>query len=288
MRTLICLNTCKRAMAVKGIIWEYVNFVKSREDFFLVVSLDGDDKETIEYCKKYGIALIYSDENEGVGLAKNRALSLFGDFDYYFFIEDDVELIDCSVFDAHIELSKKSGIQHFSLFDRNRIINELARSKVGEYTIIHSEFGGAPFNFFTKEGLFKVGGWHDMFAALKRFGHTEHTYRFVNAGLCTYPFNIIEKFLDGYLGWNDPISVTKIKVETTKNRLFKGENDLLEQKLQYYPIKTISPYHLVGSLDKTMITQDRFAFIGKLKFKLHMLGLTLLRQIKRFLVVKAR
>lgn len=271
-------------MAIKAIVWEYINFVKSRDDFYLVVSLDGNDEGTVEYCTKHGIALIYSDENEGVGLAKNRVLATFGGFDYYFFIEDDVELINPKVFDICIELSQKSGIHHFSLFDKCRIINELDRTKEGAYTIIHSEFGGAPFNFFTKEGLDKVGGWHDMFATYKRFGHTEHTYRFVNAGLCRYPFNVVEELIDGYLGWNDPISVTKIKVETTQNRLFKGENELLEQKLTFYPIKTICPFHLVGSLDKATIKKDHLAFLHKLKFKLHMWGLNTLRQIKRSLV----
>ncbi|HRF56657.1 MAG TPA: hypothetical protein PLV58_04585 [Campylobacterales bacterium] len=286
MQTLICLNTCKRAIAVKAIIWSYVEFVKSRDDFFLVVGLDGDDSETVSYCKEFGIPLVYSDENEGVGLSKNRVLSTFGDFDYYFFIEDDVELLNPKVFDAHIEVSKKSGIHHFSSFERKRIIDEVARTEVGGYTIIHSMFGGAPFNFFTKEGLETVGGWHDMFATYKRFGHTEHTYRFVNAGLSKYPFNVIDELIEGYLGWNDPISVTKIKVQTTANRVFQGESDLMDEKLSYYPVKTLSPYHLTKDLDKSGFKKDSFAFVHRCRFKLQMWGLNTLRQIKRAIVAR--
>jgi len=125
-----------------------------------------------------------------------------------------------------------------------------------------------------------------MFATYKRFGHTEHTYRFVNAGLSKYPFNVIDELIEGYLGWNDPISVTKIKVQTTANRVFQGESDLMDEKLSYYPVKTLSPYHLTKDLDKSGFKKDSFAFIHRYRFKLQMWALNTLRQLKRAIVAR--
>jgi hypothetical protein len=38
-----------------------------------------------------------------------------------------------------------------------------------------------------------VGGWHPSFARYRRWGHTEHSCRFVRAGLAPPPFNVAER-----------------------------------------------------------------------------------------------
>ena len=283
MKTLICINTCRRSSAIKAMVWDYIKFVQSNPNYEFIVSLDGNDSETIDYCENFNIPLIYSEENEGVGLSKNRVLKSFPNFNYYFFIEDDVELLNPDIFDIHIKLSLQSGIQHFSLFPRERLCELREETKMNNFTIIHSMYGSAQVNFFTNEGLQKVGGFHDEFAKYKRFGHTEHTYRFVNVGLAKYPFNIISECIDDYFGWNDPISVTKIKVETTTNRLFTGEETLIRNKLSHYPLKTLSSYHLTNTLESKSIVIDRFAWLYKLRFQLQMNLLNNLRKIKRIL-----
>jgi hypothetical protein len=116
----------------------------------------------------------------------------------------------------------------------------------GGYHIVQAMYGGAPFNFFTKKGLETVGGFHTLFAKYKRFGHTEHTYRFVTNGLSKYPFQIIEECLEGYFRWNDPISRIKVNVEVSKNWLFVDEEKLIEEKLSYYPVKTLSKYEILN------------------------------------------
>jgi hypothetical protein len=103
-------------------------------------------------------------------------------------------------------------------------------------------YGGAPFNFFTREGIEKVGGFHTEFARYKRFGHTEHSYRFYRAGLTDYPFQVIEECIDGYIGWHEPSSRIKLNVGVSDNQLFVGEEELIAQKLTYFPIQTLSPY----------------------------------------------
>ncbi|SFV53001.1 hypothetical protein MNB_SV-9-825 [hydrothermal vent metagenome] len=243
MKNLICINTYKSSELIKAFIWDYINFAKSRDDYHFIVSLDGDDKKSIDYCNKHKIPFIYSDINEGVGISKNRVLTSFNNYDNYFFIEDDIELLNPAVFDIHIKLSQELNIHHFSLFEARRIREEKNILEHKEFNVIQAMYGGAPFNFFTKRGIDIVGGFHTHFAKYKRFGHTEHSYRFVNNNIADYPFNIIKECLDGYFRWNDPISRIKLSVEISENRLFIEEEELILEKLKFYPIKTISPYH---------------------------------------------
>lgn len=279
MKTLICINTCDRVSNIKAFLGDYINFVNSKKEFDIVVSLDGSDEKTINYCNEFNIPLVYSDNREGVGLSKNRVLELFKNYDYYFFIEDDVELLNTDVFNIHIELANKLNIHHFSLFENSRIRNIIEKTSIGKYTIIHSLYGSAQVNFFTKIGLEKVGGFHTLFAKYKRFGHTEHTYRFVNANLNKYPFNIIEDLIDNYFRWNDPISVTKIKVTTTQNRLFEDEEKLIEKKLEYFPLKTISKYYLLNK--NTTPRYDIKSNNYKKQFYFNLALLNFIRTIKR-------
>ena len=282
MKTLICLNTCARALNIKALSWGYIDFCKDKDNYDFIISLDGIDDKTIDYCNKFNIPLLYSEEREGVGLSKNRVLESYRDYDYYFFIEDDAELLNPAIFDIHIELSKKLDIHHFSLFDRSRFKEITDNTKHKEYNIIHSLYGGAPFNFFTRKGLDKVGGFHTLFAKFKRFGHTEHTYRFVNNNLSKYPFNVIENLIEGYCRWNDPLSVTQIKVATTKNRLFKDEEDLINLKLKYFELKTISKYTILNTNKE--IIKDKNSFIYKFIFYTNINLLNTLRKIKRLIV----
>jgi len=243
MKSLICINTYKSVALVKSFIWDYIEFVKSNDEYSFVVSLDGKDSATIEYCKSHNIPLVYSESNEGVGISKNRIIDSFGEYEYYFFIEDDIELLNPEVFDIHIQLSKALDLHHFSLFEERRIREQRGSLEHNGYHIIQAMYGGAPFNFFTKKGLDRVGGFHTKFAKYKRFGHTEHSYRFVHNELSPSPFLIIEELLEGYFRWNDPISRIKISVEVSKNRLFIEEERLIEEKIKFFPLQTLSPYY---------------------------------------------
>src|SRR5262249_55819252 len=152
-------------------------------DFSLLLSVDGPDDSYRGFCKLWDLPMLYSAEREGVGVSKNRVLDRFPDFNYYFFIEDDVELVDPSAFRAQIEVAVASGIHHFSLFEARGIRKPQSESSVAGRRVVHAGFGGADFNFFTREGLQRVGGWHPVFARYRRGGHTEHSYRFPRVGL---------------------------------------------------------------------------------------------------------
>jgi len=242
MKNLICINTYNSYELVRAFIWDYIDFVKTRDDYSFILGLDGNDDSTINYCNRHKIPFLYSKNSEGVGISKNRVLKSFPNYDNYFFIEDDIELLNSDVFDIHIKLSKELNIHHFSLFEARRIRDIKNTITHKNFHIIQAMYGGAPFNFFTKEGLDKVGGFHTHFAKYRRFGHTEHSYRFVNNNLASYPFNLVEELLDGYFRWNDPISRVKISVEVSKNRLFIEEEELILKKIKFFPITTISSY----------------------------------------------
>jgi len=283
MKNLICINTYKSPELVKAFVWDYIEFVRSNADYDFLVSLDGEDKETIEYCVKYSIPLLYSSENEGVGISKNRVLEAFPSYHYYFFIEDDVELLNSDVFDIHISLSKALKIEHFSLFEERRIRKRVGTIKFEKFHIIQSMYGSAQFNFFTKKGLEIVGGFHTDFAIYKRFGHTEHSYRFVNNKLSKYPFQIVEECLIGYFRWNDPVSRIKLSVEVSENELFIGEENLIAERLSYYPIKTLSSYTVINKTSMVTpnnMTIDLKSTFYKKKFYLKLTCLNLARKVK--------
>jgi hypothetical protein len=261
MKNLICINTYNSCKLVRAFIWDYIDFVKTRDDYSFIVGLDGNDKDTIDYCNHHKIPFLYSTESEGVGISKNRVLKSFPSYNNYFFIEDDIELLNSDVFDIHIKLSKELNIHHFSLFEARRIRDIKNTIEHKDFHIIQAMYGGAPFNFFTKEGLDKVGGFHTHFAKYRRFGHSEHSYRFVNNNLVKYPFNIIENTIEGYFRWNDPISRVKISVEVSKNRLFIEEEELILEKLKYFPVTTLSKYYKnnienINSLENIIYDKD--------------------------------
>jgi hypothetical protein len=258
-RALVCITTCERPNFLRRYLPHFARFCAEDSRFSLLVSADGSDADTMRFCEEWQIPLLYSAEREGVGISKNRVLERFPDFDYYFFVEDDVELIDGAVFPAHVELAQASGIHHFSLFSERRIGEPAGESWVAGRRIAHSFVGSARFNFFTAEGLRQVGGWHPRFAEYRRWGHTEHSYRFFNAGLAPAPFNVATELSYACI-WHLHPSVTPLSLPGDEEHIVAPERELIEQQLRYVPLQTFSPYELngapFGSLDRLAATLD--------------------------------
>jgi len=281
MKTLICITTSNRSAAVKALSWKYIELCQRREGYYFVISLDGQDEATINFCKKHRIPFIYSEEQEGVGISKNRVLKTFPDFEHYFFIEDDVELLNDDVFEVYKETARKLGLHHMSLFPEERIGEPVKEMQVNEsFNIIASMYGSAQFNYFTKKGIDTVGGFHTDFAKYRRFGHTEHSYRFVNSDLAEYPFYVIKECLYGWLGWNDPVSVTRVKVDTV-NRVFIEEHKLIEKKLKYFPIKILSKFYMHKGNDFGKIQTPRSSLYFRIIFASNIALINIYRKIKK-------
>lgn len=245
-RALVCVTTCERLGNLLRYLPHYAAFCERDPRFELVVALDGCDAEYLRFCEEWGVALVYADRREGVGLSKNRVLRCFPDYDYYFMIDDDVELADGSVFPEHVQLSRESGIHHFSLFEPRGVRKPIGESRVRGRRIVHGLFGGAQFNFFTRAGLEQVGGWHARFADFRRWGHTEHSYRFFHSGLAPAPFNVAVELADRLI-WHYPPPVTRsVQVEIDADQIPRFERELMGERLRHHPVETLSPYHRNG------------------------------------------
>ena len=115
------------------------------------------------------------------------------------------------------------------------------------HVINHGYRGGGYFNYFSKFGLSKVGGWHTEFAKYKRYGHTEHTYRFCNAGLTKYPFSVIDECIEMVVIHSpEHVTAPDQSMIDEKDELFVVEKELIDQKLTFFEIRTIAKFHFNG------------------------------------------
>lgn len=248
-KALITITSCNRIFFIKRIILPYISFCNLNSDFNFLLALDGYDQDYIDFCDQYKIPLLYSDRREGVGLSKNRVLKQFPSYKYYFFLEDDIELYNSDVFIDHIEASLKYNIHHFSLSQLDfKILNSDKIYDYFEDTMFgYAKYGGAVFNFFTQEALKRIGGWHPLFSKYCRYGHTEHSYRVYKAMGQKAPFIFYLKHLHSFI-WHDPSHVTQVfnEIENGENKLNIEEQLLIDQKLSFYPVTTLSDYHFNG------------------------------------------
>ncbi len=240
-KALICITTCNRLNSIKTSCAPFIRFCNENPDFHFLIALDGHDQEYITFCEKYEIPLIYSDEREGVGLSKNRVLTQFPQYEYYFFIDDDMELLNGDIFKTCIKLGSDTDTHHLSF----KVNGDHKKITKNGHELIVGYRGAGCFNFYTKLALEKVGGWHTIFAKYKRFGHTEHSYRVFYQNLNIYPYVCIEGIRD-YLILNDPPSVSTLNISKNQNELIEEEQELIDSKFDYFPVETISDYHFNG------------------------------------------
>lgn len=240
---LVAITTCNRDAYVRRCMPPLARALNADSRLSLVVSLDGDDVNTRALCEQWRVPLIYSERREGVGISKNRILETFPHFDYYFFLEDDAELLDGSVFAECVRISRASDTHHMSLFERAGIRRPISESNVLGHHMIHSLYGGADFNFFTRQGIDCVGGWHPLFARYRRWGHTEHSYRFPRAGLAPAPFNVPASLIEAFI-WHAPPSVSSPHgIAIDEDQIALPERELMDQKLMCVPVETLGAYH---------------------------------------------
>lgn len=249
-KTLICITSCNRLNLVKRYITPYLQLVDRMESYDFMLALDGNNPEYLAFCAEHSIPLIYSDKQEGVGISKNRVLTLFPDFDYYFFIDDDVELVDDTIFERYIDfyLCSNQKYDHLCSTEFFEVVQEefLCNS-----TLQSGWKGGGYFNFFTRNGLQKVGGWHTDFAEWKRYGHSEHSYRYVHNGLLKLPFNSILECKNNLIIHSpDHVSSPMNELVDPTTEFFYREQELINNKLLFFPKTILSQPHFQPAVDK--------------------------------------
>lgn len=167
----------------------------------LVVVNDGqsfEDWQKLQSIRK--THYIHNKKNMGVGASKNIALKhlMEQNCDYYFLIEDDVEIKDINVFKIYIDTYLQSGIEHFnygpgSPFNRKQNVNfDLHNRHLLEsnsdpnpkltvqyktLSVCFFEHVAGLFSFFTKNCLQKAGLFDEQF--FNAWDHVDHTYTII-------------------------------------------------------------------------------------------------------------
>lgn len=183
------LITCDRVEFFKQ---SYAS-VKDIKDIELVVIDDGYrtnvdfliDQETNPH-----VNFIKTTGKEGVGAAKNHALGFLleeGCTDI-FLMEDDIQVLDSSVFDLYITTSKATGIKHFNFglhgnhnrdFTGTPTPRKIVNYPDGSKVILWPNVLGA-FSYYHLDALAHVGLMDEQF--YNALEHVDHTYQIIKAG----------------------------------------------------------------------------------------------------------
>ena len=190
--------TCNRPLYLQKLL-ESIHQNNDLDELIII----NDGKEITEIDISH-VAHINNETNLGVGKSKNKALRYLVEkgCDYIFLIEDDMLILDQTVFKQYINASKKSGIQHFNFgpgspFNRKQSIRNFdlhnrhlldEESEPNPRVIIDYkdtqialyQHCTGTFSFFTKEVLEKVGYIDENYT--NAWEHVDHTYNIIKAG----------------------------------------------------------------------------------------------------------
>jgi len=155
----------------------------------LIIINDGDSFQ----CPGYNYYIHTNETNLGVAASKNKAMKHLLDIgcDHIFLIEDDMFIKDQNIFQAYINASKKSGIQHFN-FSQHGFANKI-RNNVGEIianpkiTVRYDNTGISfyqhcvgSFSYYSRKCLEDVGLMDERY--YNACEHVDHTYEIIKKG----------------------------------------------------------------------------------------------------------
>lgn len=161
----------------------------------LVIVNDGNTLQDAGWSEEITIPFkLIETKGSGVGAAKNAAFKhlLQKNCDYIFIIEDDMLIKDANIFDAYINASKKTGIQHF-LFAYHGPANKngisggtpcprtIIEYPCGTKIALNQHCVGA-FCMYTKHALQQVGLFDESFH--NAFEHVHHSYLLCKNNFC--------------------------------------------------------------------------------------------------------
>jgi len=244
--------TCNR----KDYLVNLLESISYRNDIELVIINDGGPLE----ITGWNYYVINNETNLGVGKSKNRAMQHLLDkgCDYIFIIEDDMIILDDTIFEKYIKASKVSGIQHFnygpgSPFNRKQNIQfdlhnrhlldqhsepnpRLVIDYGNDVKVSLFEHTVAMFSFFTRKVLEEVGLIDENY--YNAWEHVDHTYCIIKAGYHP-PFwwfaDIYDrhKYLTEAPGAIDNSSIAN-KTEQWEKNVYGGR-EIYKQKHGHYP-----------------------------------------------------
>lgn len=244
--------TCNRPYYLKTLLdsIKYCNWAE-----FIIVN-DGDELD----LPGYNYYIHTNETNLGVGKSKNKAMQHLLDkgCDYIFIIEDDMIILDDSVFYKYIKASKTSGIQHFnygpgSPFNRKQDIQfdlhnrhlldqhsepnpKMILDYGNDIKISLFEHTVAMFSFFTREVLEKVGLYDEAY--YNAWEHVDHTYMIIKAGYHP-PFWWFADLYDSHKYITEaPEAINNSSIANNNEQWHKnvyGGREIYKQKHGHYP-----------------------------------------------------
>ena len=226
--------------------------------------------------------IIEHKKNTGVGKSKNDALKylLRNNCDYIFLLEDDMIILDKSVFNRYIEAHHASGIHHFnygpgSPFNRKQTIQHFDlhnRHLLDQHTepnprmiidydndvkVSLFEHTVAMFSFFTKKILNKVGLIDEDY--YNAWEHVDHTYRIIKEGYHP-PFWYFADIYNSHKYITEaPEAINQSSIanddEQWKKNVYGGR-ELYKKKHGHYPNETPHASKGRGSLSVDQLTKN--------------------------------
>jgi GT2 family glycosyltransferase len=195
------------------------------------------------------LTYVHNKENLGVGKSKNIAIQQLLDqgCDHIFLMEDDIYIKDNSVFNAYIEASKKTGIQHFN-FSQHGVMNKTFDGlstpnprmivKYGDIQVpLYPHCVGA-FTYFSRKCLKTVGLMDEEY--YNACEHMDHTLGIIKAGMHP-PFWYFADIGDSwyYLG-DEPWSLQQstISSKTDHSEVMRAADRVFVKKHGHYPLQT--------------------------------------------------
>lgn len=266
--------TCNRPEYLKGLLKSLEKCSNIDE---LVIINDGspiDNLDEFKFPVENNIWL-NNPKNLGVGKSKNRAMQHLLDrgCEYIFIIEDDMIIIDPTIFTKYIEAYKVSGIHHFnygpgSPFNRKQNIqfdlhnrheldqhSEPKPRKIVDYgndiKVSLFEHTVAMFSFFTRTVIEKVGYIDEDY--YNAWEHVDHTYRIIKAGMHP-PFWYFADIYNSHLYLTEaPEAINQSSIANDSDQWKKnvyGGREIYKEKHGHYPNQppTTTDYEVNDSL----------------------------------------
>jgi GT2 family glycosyltransferase len=173
--------------------WKSLEICCDHIDEYVVVN-DGKPYSGTPTIYSNTVDLIQHTKNTGVAISKNQALQHLLDkgCDHIFLIEDDMLIKDPNIFEAYINASKKSGVQHM-MFGYHGPANRNGVSKgkphprlvvdYGDFSLALNQHCVGAFCYYTKACLDDVGLIDEEFR--NAFDHVSHSYELALKGYST-------------------------------------------------------------------------------------------------------
>lgn len=205
------------------------------------------------------LTYIKNDENLGVAKSKNKALKHLYDrgCDYIFLMEDDMYIKDSGIFQAYINASEKSGIEHLMFgyhgpANKNGVSGGTPHPRLivdyNDFSLAFNQHCVGAFCLYTRESLKDVGFFDENFK--NAFDHVSHSYELAMKGYGT-----------PYWWWADLANSTDYIEEQmcseesssikTPDKMKQWENNI-RNSMEYFKEKYgYMPFGVDGVPDKT-------------------------------------